>query len=506
MSYKFDAQARYARSHEWVRVTGDTAIIGVSDYAQHLLSDVVYVELPEVGDSLTQGDSFATVESVKAAEDAFAPVSGEVIEVNADLEASPEWVNSDPYGKAWLVKVRLSDQGELDEAHGPEVIRDLRGRRRGEGRALIAPRRTLSGAEPHALGAVMTYIPHTDADREEMLRTVGIGAVSELFDPVPEKYRFPELALPPALSEMEILGELQALASENDDLQRAACFLGAGAYRHFVPSVVDFVISRSEFYTAYTPYQPEISQGTLQAHFEYQTMITALTGMEAANVSHYDGGTSVAEAVIMALGAGRGKRKRVVLSPTLHPQYREVVHTYVQGMDLTIAGESAPLGDIDALVELCDDATACVVVQNPDFLGNIYAPADLQRLADRVHECGALFVVSADPVSLGLLAPPGSYGADVATGEGQALGNSLSFGGPYLGFFAMRMRDVRRSAGRIVGETSSDDGRARLRADPQHARAAHPSREGIEQHLQQPGAECAGGCRVYGFHGQVRAA
>ncbi len=195
----------------------------------------------------------------------------------------------------------------------------------------------------------MNYIPNTDADRAAMLAAVGVDSVADLFQDVPEKLRFPALDLPPALSEMEVLQELQALAEENDDLGHVSCFLGAGAYNHFVPSVVDFILHRSEFFTAYTPYQPEISQGTLQAHFEYQSMICALTGMEVANVSHYDGATAVAEAVIMALQVGRGKRCKVVLSPTLHPQYREVVRTYTQGMSIEVIGEDAPLGDLTAL-------------------------------------------------------------------------------------------------------------------------------------------------------------
>ncbi|HEX9118374.1 MAG TPA: aminomethyl-transferring glycine dehydrogenase subunit GcvPA, partial [Anaerolineae bacterium] len=305
----------------------------------------------------------------------------------------------------------------------------------------------------------MTFIPNTDADRAEMLKTVGVEKVEELFRDVPAEHRYPELILPPALSELEVLNELHALADENDSLQHVACFLGAGAYRHFVPSIVDFLLQRSEFFTAYTPYQPEISQGTLQAHFEYQTMIVALTGMEVANVSHYDGGTAAAEAVIMALQVAKGKRNKVVLSPTLHPQYREVVRTYTQGMGMVLAGEDAPLGDLEALADICDTSTACVLVQNPDFLGRYYAPEAMQALADRVHSCGALLIVAVDPISLGLFVPPGQYGADIALGEGQALGNPISFGGPYLGFYAMKMKDVRKSAGRIVGETVDTDGK-----------------------------------------------
>ena len=305
----------------------------------------------------------------------------------------------------------------------------------------------------------MNYIPNTDADRAAMLAVVGAESVADLFRDVPEKLRFPTLDLPPALSEMEVLQELQALSEENDDLSHVSCFLGAGAYNHFVPSVVDWIIRRSEFFTAYTPYQPEISQGTLQAHFEYQSMICALTGMAVANVSHYDGATAVAEAVIMALQISRGKRCKVVLSPTLHPQYREVVRAYTQGMCIQVIGEDAPLGDLGALAAAIDKETACVIVQNPDFLGRLYTPAEMQALADQAHAAGAQLVVSVDPISLGLFTPPGEYGADIVTGEGQPMGNAISFGGPYVGFFAMKADDVRKSAGRIVGQTVDIDGK-----------------------------------------------
>jgi glycine dehydrogenase subunit 1 len=305
----------------------------------------------------------------------------------------------------------------------------------------------------------MTYIPNTDADREAMLAEIGVASVEALFHDVPEAQRFPALSLPPALSELEMLAELRDLSERNWSAQQAACFLGAGAYNHFAPSVVDAMLQRGEFYSAYTPYQPEISQGTLQAHFEYQSMMAALTGMEVANVSHYDGATAAAEAVIMALQVTRGKRSKIVLSPTLHPQYREVIHTYTQGMGLHTAGENAPLGDLVALGALADSETACVVAQNPDFLGRLYTPAEMQALADATHAADAQFIVSVDPISLGLFTPPGEYGADIVTGEGQPMGNGLSFGGPYLGFFAMKLNDVRKSAGRIVGQTTDADGR-----------------------------------------------
>jgi glycine dehydrogenase subunit 1 len=215
--------------------------------------------------------------------------------------------------------------------------------------------------------------------------------------------------------------------------------------------VVGHIIGRSEFYTAYTPYQPEVSQGTLQGIFEYQSMICELTGMEVSNASHYDGATAAAESVIMAVSVGRGKQRRIVLSPTLHPEYRETIRTYTQGMDLTFVGDDhLAYRDPQALAQLVDDDTACLVVQNPDFLGHIW---DLQGLAERVHAHKALLVVACNPIALALLRTPGSLDADIALGEGQPLGIGLNYGGPGLGFFACKQEHVRRSAGRIVGQT-----------------------------------------------------
>ncbi|RLC97744.1 MAG: aminomethyl-transferring glycine dehydrogenase subunit GcvPA [Chloroflexi bacterium] len=298
----------------------------------------------------------------------------------------------------------------------------------------------------------MPYIPHTNEDREAMLAAVGVSSLEELFAAVPEHVRFPELDLPLALSELGARWELESLAEENLTTAEAPCFLGAGAYNHFVPAVVDAVLSRSEFYTAYTPYQPEISQGTLQAIFEYQTMICALTGMEVSNASHYGGATAAAEAVITAINVHRLKRRQVVLSPFVHPEYRAVVRTYTQGMGLTIVGDD---GAAD-LMGLLNDDTACLIVQYPDFLGRI---EDLSDLAEAAHAVGALLVVVADPIALGLLKPPGEFGADIVVGDGQGMGAGLNFGGPYLGFFATRKRYARKMAGRIVGQTVDAEGK-----------------------------------------------
>jgi glycine dehydrogenase subunit 1 len=301
----------------------------------------------------------------------------------------------------------------------------------------------------------MPYVPHSDADRRAMLAAIGVQSVDELFRDVPAHARFPELDLPSGLSEMEARWELEMLAGANFTTADGLCFLGAGAYRHFVPAVVDTVLRRGEFYTAYTPYQPEISQGTLQAIFEYQSMVCALTGMEVSNASHYDGATATAEAVIAAINVHRLKRRKIVLSPLVHPEYRAVVRTYTQGMGLAIVGDDDPQADLPALVDQVDEETACLIVQTPNFLGQI---EDLQGLADAVHELGALLVVVADPIALGLLKPPGEFWADIVVGDGQGMGAGLNFGGPHLGFFATRKKYVRRMAGRLVGQTVDAEG------------------------------------------------
>ena len=298
----------------------------------------------------------------------------------------------------------------------------------------------------------MPFIPHSEADRKAMLEAIGVRSIEDLFEDVPERVRFPDLRLPRGVSEMEVRWELETLAQANFTTADGPCFLGAGAYRHFVPAVVDAVLRRGEFHTAYTPYQPEISQGTLQAIFEYQTMICELTGMEVSNASHYDGATATAEAVITALNVHRRKRRRVVLSRYVHPEYREVVRTYTQGMGLEIV-EAEEAADLNGLL---NGETACLVVQYPDFLGRF---EDLTPLAEAAHAVGALFVVVADPIALGLLKPPGEFGADIVVGEGQGMGAGLNFGGPYLGFFATRMKYVRKMAGRLVGQTVDAEGK-----------------------------------------------
>jgi len=301
----------------------------------------------------------------------------------------------------------------------------------------------------------MAYIPHTEKDRQEMLDVIGVQRIEDLYEAIPQDVRFPDLDLPPALSEMEILEELQAYAEANVETRHFNYFLGAGAYNHFIPSVVDHMLLRSEFYTAYTPYQPEISQGTLQVIFEYQSLIANLTGMDVSNASHYDGSTALAEAVILALHQHRFKREKVILSPGIHPQFRHVVRTYLQGLNLEIVGDENLDNGQENLQSMIDDDTTLVAVQYPDFLGRIY---DFSSFGEAVHTAGALFCVVVNPLALGYLKPPSEFGADVVVGEGQPLGIPLSFGGPYLGIFATLDRYVRKMAGRLAGETEDSRG------------------------------------------------
>ena len=272
------------------------------------------------------------------------------------------------------------------------------------------------------------FIPNTDAEKNEMLKKIGVANIEELFVDVPISCRFPELDLPEALSEMEALQNLQDLAMANDSTEDMICFLGAGAYNHYIPSAVDSIITRGEFLTAYTPYQPEVSQGTLQAIFEYQSLIASLTGMEISNASHYDGATAAAEACVLAFHHFRGKKNKFVLSKGLNPQYRETIRTYFQGYEtVTYAGfdSGTAFQSEDEILSQIDGDTALVYIQYPDFFGVI---KDYTDFAKKVHDKGALLAVSVNPISLGLLKPPGEFDADIVTGEGQPLGIPLSFG------------------------------------------------------------------------------
>lgn len=302
------------------------------------------------------------------------------------------------------------------------------------------------------------FIPHTDAERQEMLKLVGKENVSDLFTAIPENYRYPKLDLPPALSEMEALQQFSDLAYANNACDELICFLGAGAYNHYIPAAVDFLLHRGDFFTAYTPYQPEISQGTLQAIFEFQSLIANLTGMDISNASHYDGATAAAEACISAYHHFRGKRPKFVLSPLLNPQYRQTIRTYfglLENAEIISPEDFNSYADPNKLSSLIDSQTALVLVQYPDFMGSIF---DLQELTDKAHEQGALVAVAVNPIALGMLKSPADYGVDFVIGEGQPLGIPMSYGGPYLGFFATRKEFVRKISGRIVGETVDNDG------------------------------------------------
>jgi glycine dehydrogenase subunit 1 len=291
-----------------------------------------------------------------------------------------------------------------------------------------------------------------------MLEKIGVHSIEELFESIPASLRLKRpLAVPAALSEIELTQHLEELAHKNQPDGHGVCFLGGGSYDHFIPAVVDAIAGRSEYYTAYTPYQAEASQGSLQAFFEYQTLICQLTGMDVANASLYDGGNAVAEAVFMALSATQ-RYGRVLVSKSVHPQYRQTLETYLANLETQIIALPTPGGFTSPadLKREIDDETACVVVQHPNFFGCL---EEVEELAELAHRKGALFIVSFDPISLGLLKRPAEYGADIAVAEGQCLGNIMSYGGPYLGVLACREKFVRKMPGRLVGETVDRRGR-----------------------------------------------
>lgn len=305
----------------------------------------------------------------------------------------------------------------------------------------------------------MRYIPNTDADCRQMLDAIGVRSVADLFADIPAAVRLKRpLRIPPALSEADLAKAMGSLAAKNADVGRYSSFLGAGSYNHFSPAIIGHLISRGEFLTAYTPYQPEISQGTLQATYEYQTLICQLTGMEVSNASMYEGASATAEAILMAHRVTG--RNEVVVARSVHPEYRQVTHTYTQQINLSFQEVPfTPVGtaDLKQAKGLLSDKTACLVVQNPNFFGVV---EDLTELAAAAHAVGALLVVAVpEPVSLGILKPPGECGADIVAGEGQALGVPMSYGGPYLGIFATQEKYIRQMPGRLVGATEDREGR-----------------------------------------------
>jgi len=304
----------------------------------------------------------------------------------------------------------------------------------------------------------MPYSFITHEDRQAMLSAIGAASLEELFAPIPDELRIQgPLDLPPALCELELEQHMHQLAAKNAPAGEKVCFLGGGSYDHFVPAVVDAIASRGEFYTSYTPYQPEVSQGNLQVMFEYQTLICQLTGMDVSNASLYEGGSAAAEAVLMSMST-TGRPNKVVTSASVHPEYRQIIETYFEQLNSELVTVPAPDGtvSIEQLAATVDDDTACVLLQHPNFFGCL---EDVAAAAEIAHHHNAVLVVSCDPISLGLLKRPGDLGADVVVAEGQPLGTPMQYGGPYLGILACRERFVRRMPGRIAGQTVDRRGR-----------------------------------------------
>jgi len=340
----------------------------------------------------------------------------------------------------------------------------------------------------------MDYIGNTAADNKAMQRDLGLASEEELLKDIPpDKIIRQLLALPAAASELEVKRRLQKLADQNASVADHACFLGAGAYDHYIPSTVPVITKRGEFYTAYTPYQPEISQGTLQSIFEYQTLICNLTGMDVANASLYDGATALYEAAHLA--CDHTHRNTVLVAKTIHPEYRQVLHTYTRNSPVTIKEISFTDGimDLAALKSQLNDQVAAVIVQQPNFFGCL---ENVRQLGELAHANGSLFITSIYPISLGVLKRPGEYGADIVTGEGQSLGMPVSFGGPYLGIFACRREFMRKMPGRIVGESIDNRGQ-RAYVLTLQTREQHIRREKATSNICSNEALCALSACVY---------
>ncbi|AZB43556.1 aminomethyl-transferring glycine dehydrogenase subunit GcvPA [Bacillus sp. FJAT-42376] len=316
------------------------------------------------------------------------------------------------------------------------------------------------------------YLPMTEQDQKEMLNAIGVETIDDLFEDIPGQVRFNrEYKIKPAKSETELLKELSSLAAKNKDLRQNVSFLGAGVYDHYMPVIVDHVISRSEFYTAYTPYQPEISQGELQAIFEFQTMICELTGMDVANSSMYDGGTALAEAAMLA--AGQTKKKKILVSEAVNPESKDVLRTYAKGQYIEVIEVPASKGttDLAALEKEMGDDVAAVIVQYPNFYGQVEPLKDIEPIA---HQGKSMMIVSSNPLALGILTPPGALGADIVVGDAQVFGIPTAFGGPHCGYFAVTNKLMRKVPGRLVGQTVDEDGQRgfvlTLQAREQHIR------------------------------------
>ncbi|TET81314.1 aminomethyl-transferring glycine dehydrogenase subunit GcvPA [candidate division TA06 bacterium] len=339
----------------------------------------------------------------------------------------------------------------------------------------------------------MPFIPNTDEDRRKMLERIGVADFASLLQDIPEELRLKSrLDLSEPLSEMEVRRAADSLSRKNVSQENAVSFMGAGVYDHYIPSVIDKIVSRAEYYTAYTPYQPEVSQGTLQVIYEYQSMICELTGMEVSNASMYDGASALAEAALM--GRSINGREEIVLASTIHPRYRSAVKTYLHHLCclIEIPHESG-VSDLDYMSDKVGDNTCAIVVQQPNFFGCL---EDVFEMAKMAHDAGAVLISCVDPVSLGVIAPPGDYGADITVGEGQPLGLPSSFGGPFLGIFASKSEHVRKMPGRLVGRTTDLDGQEGFVLTLQ-TREQHIRREKATSNICTNEALCALSSCVY---------
>ncbi|MEO0073802.1 MAG: aminomethyl-transferring glycine dehydrogenase subunit GcvPA [candidate division WOR-3 bacterium] len=340
----------------------------------------------------------------------------------------------------------------------------------------------------------MRYTPHTEQDRQQMLERIGVSSIEELFSVIPDELRLKApIDLPPPLSEPEAVAELRHLAGMNAGTARLVCFAGAGAYDHYIPAIVDAIISRPEFYTAYTPYQPEVSQGTLQSIYEFQSLVCRLTAMEVANASMYDCASALAEAAHMARDITR--RNQILVSAGVNPTWVEVVKTYCHGLNIPVVALALQHSCTDTaeLTSHINDNTAAVMVQHPNFFGMV---EPMRQLATVCHSRGALLVVAVDPISLGILAPPGDYDADIVVAEGQSLGIPLNFGGPYLGIMATKKKYVRHLPGRVVARTADLNGQTGYVLALQ-TREQHIRREKATSNICTNQALCALAATVY---------
>jgi glycine dehydrogenase subunit 1 len=338
------------------------------------------------------------------------------------------------------------------------------------------------------------YLPLTPEDQEYMLKVIGVKSVDDLFESIPKEVRLNRgLDMAEGMSELEVMAKINKVASQNKNTDDLVCFLGAGAYDHYIPSIIKHITSRSEFYTAYTPYQPEISQGTLQAIFEYQTMIADLTGMDVANASMYDGATACAEAAQLAIDAT--KRKTILVSKTVQPETRKVLDTYMECKNFKVVeiDEKDGVTDVEKLKAQMSKEVAAVIIQTPNFFGIIEELSEVEKVA---HENKALFIVATDPIAMGMLKNPGEQGADIVVGDGQALGNSLNFGGPYLGFLATTSKYFRKIPGRLIGETTDKTGKRGFVLTLQ-AREQHIRREKASSNICSNQALCALTALIY---------